>query len=309
MLCHFLANLFRRFLTLVLVTLLTLLVRNISTLGNLDIFALLVRHLFALFASFIIHMAFFSVGGGALLLALRCAHLFVSSVTLWFLMPVTVFLKLVINHQILVCSAVLALLGKLLDRFDEWDRVANWGWNVSAGLLWDCQAFWNLLFVAFLLRHLLTFLLFLIATDLLWNFCTLFPMVGRGSISGCFVNRFALFAVLRFAFLFLFLMANVLVCGFALFLVLVFAFNLILSLALGLDDLLADLPCVRDTGLHIIISASTATEQVHHIVSSSFSNDCSSLGHCLGVQRLPSDQVGQRQKKCTFGEDHPWEAV
>ena len=32
----------------------------------------------------------------------------------------------------------------ILDRFDEWDRVANWGWNVSAGLLWDCQAFWNL---------------------------------------------------------------------------------------------------------------------------------------------------------------------
>ena len=72
-------------------------------------------------------------------------------------------------------------------------------------------------------------------------------------------------------------MANVLVCGFALFLVLVFAFNLtpyglfqlfqeeqitilinccylIFSLALGLDGLLADLPCVRDTGLHIIIS-------------------------------------------------------
>ena len=73
-------------------------------------------------------MAFFSVGGGALLLALRCAHLgrhhhqdcqdsnchlFVCSVTLWFLMPVAVFLKLVINHQILVCRAVLAFLGKL----------------------------------------------------------------------------------------------------------------------------------------------------------------------------------------------------
>ena len=36
--------------------------------------------------------------------------------------------------------------------------------------------------------------------------------------------------------------------------ILIYCCYLILSLALGLDDLLADLPCVRDTGLHIIIS-------------------------------------------------------
>ena len=70
-----------------------------------------------------------------------------------------------------------------------------------------------------------------------------------------------------------YLVADFLVCGFALFLVLVFAFNLcmvqsfkpdyttlkrlaphlVLGLALGLDHLLAHLPRVRDTGLHIVI--------------------------------------------------------
>ena len=79
-------------------------------------------------------VAFFSVGGCTLLLALRCAHLhfnryqwmtiiiivhyynvnkchlFVSSVTVWFLVPLAVFLKLVIDQHVLVCRAVLTLL-------------------------------------------------------------------------------------------------------------------------------------------------------------------------------------------------------
>merc|ERR1712055_368591 len=86
-LCHLLPNLFGDFFAFVLITLLALLVRHLSALWNLDIFALLVWNLFALFSSCVIHVAFFSVGCCALLLALRCAHLFVSSVTVWFLVP------------------------------------------------------------------------------------------------------------------------------------------------------------------------------------------------------------------------------
>jgi len=131
------------------------------------------------------------------------------------------------------------------------------------------------------------------------DFCTLFPMVGRAVICWGFVNRFALFAVLCFTFFLLLLVADVLVCGFALFLVLVFTFNVFFSLALGLDDVLTHLPCVRDTGLHIVISAPTATEQVYHIVSSAFSNDGSCLCHCLWVQGFPTNQAAHHQKKCT----------
>merc|ERR550517_1749728 len=111
MLRHLLTNLLWGFLTLVLITLLTLLVWHLSTLWNLDIFALLVWNLFALFSTCIVHVAFFSIGGCTLLLALRCANLFISSVTLWFLMPLAVFLKLVIDQHILICSAVLTLFG------------------------------------------------------------------------------------------------------------------------------------------------------------------------------------------------------
>merc|ERR1719234_360123 len=309
MLRHLLTNLLWGFLTLVLITLLTLLVRHLPAFWNLDIFALLVWNLCALFPTCIVHMAFFSVGGCTLLLALRCAHLFISSVTLWFLMSLAVFLKLVINQHVLICSAVLTLLSKFLDRFEEWDRVAGLGRDVSASLLWDCQALWNLYCVALLFWNLLAFLLLLIAAHLFWHFCTLFPMVSGAVICWCFVNRFALFAVFSFTFFLLLLVADVLVCGFALFLVLVFTFNIFLSLALGLDDILADLPCGRNTGLHIVISAPTATEQVYHIVSCAFGNDSARLCHCLRVQGLPTDEVAQHQEKCTLCEDHLCGAV
>merc|ERR1712087_254982 len=111
MLGHLLTNLLWGFLTLVLITLLTLLIRHLAALWNLDIFALLMWNLFALLSTCIVHVAFFSIGGCTLLLALRCANLFISSVTLWFFMPLTVFLKLVIDQHILICSAVLTLFG------------------------------------------------------------------------------------------------------------------------------------------------------------------------------------------------------
>merc|ERR1719291_117217 len=144
MLRHLLPNLLWDFLTLILITLLALLVRHLSALWNLNIFAVFVWNLFALFSSFVIHVAFFGVGCCALLLALRCTHLFISSVAVWFLVPLAVFLKLVIDQHVLICRAVLALLCKLLDRFEEWNRVASLGWDISASLLWDCQALWNL---------------------------------------------------------------------------------------------------------------------------------------------------------------------
>ena len=40
-------------------------------------------------------------------------HLFISSVTFWFLDPLAVLLKLVVDQDVLIGGAVLALLGKL----------------------------------------------------------------------------------------------------------------------------------------------------------------------------------------------------
>ena len=54
---------------------------------------------------------------------------------------IIIFIIFIIIIIIIINTVVIIII---LDWFEEWNRVASLGWGVSASLLWDCQALWNL---------------------------------------------------------------------------------------------------------------------------------------------------------------------
>lgn len=265
---HLLPNLLWCLLALVLKAILTFLIWYLSTPWHLYRHAVFVRYLLTLFPILVVHMTFLSVGGFTFLLGLRVTNLLVLCVAVRGGKSLTVLLILVVYQDIVIAHTDGTFLYFPRGWYEYIDRFTHTVRDVSACLLWDSDTLGDLLGSTFLLGYFPAFFLLHIVTPLLGYLDTVLTMVGGSMVCGSFVYRLALLPVLSVTHFLLFLVTDISVCGLTLLLILVLTFYIALMFALGFDDILTFLFDGWNTGLHIVIPATTPTQEIHHIICS-----------------------------------------
>lgn len=259
MFCHLASDSSRCLLAFILITLLTLLVRNCVALWNLDEFALLFGHLLTFLSSGVGHLAVFLILCLTMLFTLGNAHLLVSRVTFGLLMTLTFFVINHVGNVILISLALLTFLDRIVTREKLWNLPALRGGYITAGFLGYCQTLVLLDLLADLLWNLGALVLVHQLTLLLRHLLTLLAVKGGSLVGGLAVHRLADLLVLCPANRLFLKMTNIFVIYLALVFIDLFALLLVLSCALGLKLGSAFLLVLGDTDLMVHVSAATPT--------------------------------------------------